>query len=231
MADGTLARRTPGGRPAAVVFDMDGLLLDTERLARDAFLEACELLGLTVDDAVYARCIGSTPLGTREILREALGVGFDFGALDRHWDDRYRRRIEAAPVDLKPGARELLDDLAALGIPRGLATSTGRPMATRKLTGAGVLSYFSCLVCGGETARGKPHPDPYLAAVSALGVPADAAWALEDSENGVRAALAAGLTVIQVPDLVAPSEAVLTLGHTVMSSLQDVREALRGRSA
>jgi HAD superfamily hydrolase (TIGR01509 family) len=224
MADGGVV--VGGGRPAAVVFDMDGLLLDSERVAREAFLEACELFGVVVDDAVYARCIGSTPAGTRAVLRDALGPGFDYGAFDRRWDDRYRRRLDAAPVDLKPGAMELLEDLATLGIPRGLATSTGRSLATRKLADAGVISHFACLICGGETSRGKPFPDPYLAAVSALGVRAESAWALEDSENGVRSAHAAGLEVIQVPDLVAPSAELLALGHAVVGSLFDVRAAL-----
>ncbi|MEQ8486299.1 MAG: HAD family phosphatase [Pseudomonadales bacterium] len=213
-------------RPAAVVFDMDGLLLDSERLAQAAFREACTELGVTVDDAVYARCIGSTPAGTEQILREAVGADLDYPSLDRIWSDRYAARLDAGPVDLKPGALDLLDALAAHGIPRGLATSTGRDLATRKLTGAGVISYFACLICGGETARGKPHPDPYLAAVACLGVPAGAAWALEDSENGVRAAHAAGLRVIQVPDLVAPSAALRSLGHDVLPSLRHVLAAL-----
>lgn len=216
-------------RPAAVVFDMDGLLLDSERLARLAFWEACDELGVAVEDAVYARCIGSTPAGTEQILQEALGPELNFPVLDRMWSDRYAARLEAGPVDLKPGAIDLLVALAELGIPRGLATSTGRGLATRKLTGAGVISYFACLICGGETARGKPHPDPYLAAVACLGVPAGAAWALEDSENGVRSAHAAGLRVFQVPDLVAPSVELRALGHAVVPSLSDVLAALPPR--
>jgi HAD superfamily hydrolase (TIGR01509 family) len=228
VADGIAGLLVPGA-PAAVVFDMDGLLLDSERLARMAFLEACDVLGLAVDDAVYARCIGSTPAGTEAILRAALGPAIDYAALDHLWNERYQRRIQAAPVDLKPGALALLDALAELGIPRGLATSTGRVTATRKLSGAGVIAYFSCLICGGETARGKPHPDPYLAAVAGLGVPAADAWALEDSENGVRAAHAAGLQVIQVPDLVEPSAALRALGHPVVGSLLDVLAALPRR--
>lgn len=205
---------------------MDGLLLDSERLARAAFREACGQLGVAVDDAVYARCIGSTPARTEQILREAFGPELDYPVLDRAWSDRYAARLEAGPVDLKPGALDLLEALRERGIPRGLATSTGRDLATRKLTGAGVLSYFACLICGGETSRGKPHPDPYLAALACLGVPAAAAWALEDSENGVRSAHAAGLRVIQVPDLVAPSAELRALGHVVLPSLTHVLDVL-----
>ena len=205
---------------------MDGLLLDSERLAREAFEEACRALGVSIEPDVYARCIGSNREATAVILTEVLASQVLYVELDRHWDELYHRRIEGGEVALKPGAVDLLEALSSYRIPRALATSTARPRALRKLERAGVISYFSCLICGGETDRGKPHPDPYLAAVTALGTPPASTWALEDSENGVRAACAAGLEVIQVPDLVAPSEALLDLGHRVVSDLFEVCDAL-----
>lgn len=215
--------------PAGVVFDMDGLLLDSERLAREAYLEACAALGMEPDLAAYARCIGANMAHTEAVMTAVLGSRDAYAALERHWEAGYNRRVEADLVDLKPGARELLDALAERDVPRAVATSTARPMATRKLERAGVLSHFSCLICGGETPRGKPHPDPYLAALAGLGVPAGVAWALEDSENGVRAAHAAGMVVVQVPDLLAPSAELLTLGHHVAGDLFEVLELLRRR--
>jgi HAD superfamily hydrolase (TIGR01509 family) len=212
--------------PAGVVFDMDGLLLDSERLAREAFDEACRVVGVEVEPEVYARCIGSNREATAAILVDVLGSQAVYGELDRHWDERYQSLINGGAVALKPGALELLTALTSYGIPRALATSTARPRATLKLQRAGVISYFSCLICGGETDRGKPHPDPYLAAVTALGTPPGASWALEDSENGVRAAEAAGLRVFQVPDLVAPSEALRGLGHRVAADLFEVLDEL-----
>lgn len=206
---------------------MDGLLLDSERLARRAFDEACAAGGFEVAPAVYERCIGSSWEETRLRLTEALGSADAYAELDRVWERRYQVLIEAGELTVKPGARELLASLEAAGIPRGLATSTRRPMATAKLSRTGILSHFSCLICGGETSRGKPHPDPYLAAVAGLGTRAAETWALEDSENGVRAAHAAGLRVFQVPDLVAPSVALNELGHTVVENLFDVLDHLR----
>lgn len=209
-------------RPAGVVFNMDGLLLDSERLARETFEAACTSLGLALDGDVYLRCVGSTEEATAAVLTEVLASEAAYLELQRHWNDLYHQRIESAPVALKPGALELLRALEDYGIPRALATSTRRPRATLKLERAGLLRYFTCLICGGETDRGKPHPDPYLAAVTALGTRPAESWALEDSEHGVRAARTAGLTVFQVPDLVAPSEELTALGHRVVADLFEV---------
>lgn len=207
---------------------MDGLLLDSERLARLAFEDACAELDIHIEPAVYERCIGSSWEATRTLLTEVLGSEDVYTELDRVWDRSYRMRIDAGQLGLKPGARALLRALETAGIPRAVATSTRRPMATAKLTRTGILPFFACLICGGETARGKPHPDPYLAAVAALRTPPAETWALEDSENGVRSARAAGLTVIQVPDLVDPSEELRGLGHRVVDDLFAVQALLAG---
>lgn len=201
---------------------MDGLLLDSERLAQAAFVQACYDVGVSVDAETYARCIGSNSEATARVLSAALGSEDRFERLRGRWSELYQARITSSAVPLKPGARELLAALLAFDVPRALATSTSRPTATAKLERAGVISAFSCLICGGETPRGKPHPDPYLAAVAALGTTAEASWALEDSENGVRSAHAAGLTVFQVPDIVPPSAELLSLGHRVAADLYEV---------
>ncbi|HEX7034534.1 MAG TPA: HAD family phosphatase [Pseudomonadales bacterium] len=209
-------------RPAGVVFDMDGLLLDSERLARETFELACERLGLAVDPEAYLRCVGSTEEDTARILTEVLASESAYRELHRHWNALYHERIETAPVALKAGALELLRALDGYGIPRALATSTRRPRATLKLERAGVLGYFTCLICGGETDRGKPYPDPYLAAVTALGTRPSETWALEDSEHGVRSARTAGLTVFLVPDLIAPGPALASLEPRVVNDLFEV---------
>lgn len=201
---------------------MDGLLLDSERLARDTFVCACRAAGWQLDMAAYLTCIGSTAATTERILREAHGPDFPYTQIAEDWSARYHARIHADGVPLKPGAVTLLDHLRDLSIPAALATSTRRPTAELKLAGAGLESYFCHMVCGEETPRGKPHPDPYLAAAAALQLaPADC-WALEDSANGVRAALAAGCVVFQIPDLVQPSAETRALGHVIKTSLLDV---------
>ena len=209
-------------RPQAVVFDMDGLLLDSERLARECFLLACADIGWTADTAAYDRCVGSTSETTERILREACGPDFPYAEMNACWAERYDAHINHHPVAVKPGAHELLDHLERLDIPRALATSTRRSTALRKLQLAGLTDYFLHMVCGGETERGKPHPDPYLEATQRLQREPGQCWALEDSDNGVRAAHAAGLTVFQIPDLISPDGSVRALGHRVVESLFDV---------
>jgi HAD superfamily hydrolase (TIGR01509 family) len=208
------------------VFDMDGLLIDSERLARDAFEEGCRQLGVVLAAEVYSGCIGANWADTGLRLAEALGSDAAYRELRQVWDAAYWRRIDGGLLNLKPGAVELLDLLLARQIPLAVATSTERPQATRKLTRTGLLPRFRALICGGETSRGKPHPEPYLVAAQALGLAAAECLALEDSENGVRAAHSAGMTVIQVPDLLAPSDALRALGHRVARDLFEVRDAL-----
>lgn len=217
---------TETGLPAAVVFDMDGLLLDTERLALSAFEDACAAVGADVDPGVYRRCIGSNWETTRTILTEALGSAAACDRLDVAWQRRYDALIDAGALTCKPGATDLLEALAGRGVRTALATSTRRATAEHKLAATGLIHHFQVLICGGETPRGKPHPDPFLAAVGALGVAPARCWALEDSENGVRAAVAAGLVVFQVPDLVPPTDELRRLGHRVVADLMTVRRLL-----
>ena len=215
--------------PLAVVFDMDGLLLDSERLARECFIQACADVGWDADIPAYDRCVGSTSEATERILRDACGREFPYTEMSARWGERYDAHVNHHPVAVKPGARELLDRLERLDIPRALAPSTRRSTAQRKLQLAGLADYFLHMVCGGETERGKPHPDPYLAATGHLLQEPGQCWALEDSDNGVRAAHAAGLRVFQVPDLVQPDATVRALGHPVLRSLFEVLDLLDDR--
>ena len=206
---------------------MDGLLLDSERVARECFVAACRACDWEPDLAVYDLCIGSTYSATQQILCGNFGARFPWDAVRERWDGLYHARVLHQPIDVKPGAVELLEFLSGHGVRMALATSTRRETTVAKLDNAKLSGHFEHLVCGGETSRGKPHPDPYLEAVQRLGLTSDVCWACEDSENGVRAAIAAGLTVFQVPDLVAPSDAVKCLGHGIVRSLDDVVVVLR----
>ncbi|MEM8767402.1 MAG: HAD family phosphatase [Pseudomonadota bacterium] len=210
-------------RPAGVLFDMDGLLLDSERLARDAFLAACAEAGQIVTLEVYHRCIGTTAEATRQLLLDAYGENFPFAAVEARWSAHYHARLADGPVPVKAGARALLTTLRERAVPLALVTSTRRPLAEGKLEATELLEFFHCLICGGDTERGKPAPDPYLAAASSLGLDPARCWALEDSGNGVRAALGAGCTVFQIPDLVTPGPELQDLGHRILDSLTEVR--------
>ena len=215
--------------PQAIVFDMDGLLLDTERIALATFEEACRAHGLDVERTVYERCIGTSVQGTRDILGSALGYDV-YDRLSREWFSRYEARVLTQAVDVKDGGIEILELTRSLGVPIALATSTATELARTKLRLAGLLDFFAAIVGGDVVANPKPHPEPYLTAARALGFAPNQCWAIEDSDNGVRAAHAAGLFVFQVPDLVQPAAEVRGIGHPVVDSLREVARLLAAQS-
>ena len=208
---------------AAVIFDMDGLLLDSERLSLATFIETCDHFGLGEQTAIFMQCIGTNQALGEQVLKEGLQGKIDHVAFGRLWDSKYLEVTLGRAVPLKNGVIELLHDLKILGVSTAVATSTSISRATQKLNSSGILNHFDLVVGGDQVERSKPFPDIYLKAAELLRVRPERCLALEDSENGVRAALAAGMTVIQIPDLVEPSVALCALGHTVLKSLHDVQ--------
>jgi HAD superfamily hydrolase (TIGR01509 family) len=206
----------------AVIFDMDGLLLDTERIALACFHETCEHFGIGNDTELFMRCVGTNAAFGERVLSEGLQGKVDHFCFAEMWDAKYVRRTSNAPIPLKDGAAELLEKLAAAGLPLAVATSTASTRAVQKLKAAGIFARFAAVVGGDQVPNSKPHPDIFLKAAEALGVRPEKCLALEDSENGVRSATAAGMTVVQIPDLVTPSPALCGLGHLILDSLHDV---------
>jgi HAD superfamily hydrolase (TIGR01509 family) len=206
----------------AIIFDMDGLLLDTERIALSMFLETCEQMGICGQEDLFVRCIGTNQAIAREVLKAGLQGRVDHLLFEQVWDSKYADRISSRSIPLKEGAADLLEYTSSLQIPAAVATSTRTARAEEKLRKCGVLDRFKTVVGGDQVRNGKPAPDIYLRAAEILNARAEACLALEDSENGVRAAISAGMTVVQIPDLVQPSPDLLALGHIVLRSLRDV---------
>ncbi|MCK6424204.1 MAG: HAD family phosphatase [Burkholderiaceae bacterium] len=211
----------------AVLFDMDGLLLDSERVAYAIGRETSEHLGLPWRHEVAMAIVGLNSQDGYRVMREAFGADFPAEAHMAEFGRRYEAAIDAGRFDLKPGVHALFDLLDERGLRRAVATSTRRARAIAKLDGVGVWPRLQGLVGGDEVARGKPAPDIYLAAARLLEVPIADCLVLEDSNTGVRGGLASGARVIMVPDLLAPAEDVRARGVTVMDSLLGVVEALR----
>jgi len=216
----------PGARPQAVIFDMDGTLLDTEPLAALAWEEAAARLGVRFDRALALAMVGRNFADCEAFLRGHFDAGYPTEALLGSWHATYDAIVARDGFALKDGVHDLLDWLEALAIPRAVATSTRRLRAEAKLAGCNLLPRFAVVVGGDEVARGKPAPDIYLAAAGRLGVDPAACIALEDSEPGFRSALAAGMAPILIPDLKAPSPELLALAPLVLPSLSAVREHL-----
>lgn len=211
----------------AVVFDMDGLLLDTEKIALQAFREACRRFGFEPSLEIYLKCVGTNPARTKTILTEGYGPGFPFEKISPVWSENYRKAISGFPVPLKAGAGEFLAFVKKAGKKTAVATSTAFQTAQDKLRRTGLLSYFDGIVGGDQVARGKPDPETYLKAAAWLKVPPARCLALEDSDNGVSAAHAAGMFVIQIPDLKEPAPEIRSLGHPIKFSFKEVEDFLK----
>ena len=203
---------------------MDGLLVDSERMARGVLQAAAADCGFSLSDEVYLTLIGGRPEDADAMLAEHFGETFHVPTFRSRRVVRKREIIESAPVALKPGARELLVFVAKIGMPIGLATGSSRE-DVRELLG-NLTEVFHAIVTRDDVVRRKPCPDLYLAAATSLGVEPAECFAVEDSFSGVRAAAAAGMTVLMVPDLAEPTPDVARLAAGVYGSLVEVREAL-----
>ncbi|GIX49792.1 MAG: hydrolase [Candidatus Tectimicrobiota bacterium] len=210
----------------AVICDLDGLLLDTERLARWAWQRAAADWHYTLSDELYLTLVGRTEADSEQLLRQAFGPAFPLRAVQRRAWDYMQQAIATEGLRLRPGAAELLAFLEARGIARAVATSSEQHFALQKLRGSGLHAYFATVVTGSEVPRGKPAPDLFLRAAQQLGRPPQQCLVLEDAAAGVQAAHAAGMAVIMVPDLVPPTAAVAALAHRVLPSLVAVRAYL-----
>jgi HAD superfamily hydrolase (TIGR01509 family) len=211
--------------PDAVLFDMDGLMIESERALLQCWREASRGLGLEqLDDALWLSFVGLSDRVCADLLRERLDEA-QVQALLQETQDRYDRHVDAG-LPLKAGVLELLAELGRRNIPRAVVTSTRRERALQKLERCGLLPHFDTVVTGSDVANPKPAPDIYLLAAERLRVSPARCVVLEDSVPGVRAALAAGMTPIQVPDLVVPDETARALGHRIVDSLVHARELI-----
>ena len=212
----------------AIIFDMDGLLLDSEAIALTTFIEACKECGYELNDMEpYYKCIGTNWPKATQTLINGYGKDFPFDAISEVWGKKYHGETLTKPVPMKEGALSLLKHLDGKGIRTAVVTSSRKENSVIKLTNAGLLNYFEFVLGGNEIANGKPHPEMYLTAAEKLNVVPDKCLAIEDSDNGVLSADGAGMTVIQVPDLKAPSDEVVALGHIIVASLVEVEAMLK----
>jgi HAD superfamily hydrolase (TIGR01509 family) len=195
----------------AAIFDMDGLIFDTERLCFEAWKAVSRDRGCVMDDELLKACVGRNARDTREIVFSWYGPGFPYDELDglaRKW--MIANMTRNGPPE-KPGVRALFGYLSARGVPMALATSTSERSARWMIDRAALTRYFSACAFGGETERGKPEPDIFLLAMKRLGAtnPAECV-AFEDSPAGLSAATRAGMNAVFVPDMIIPDGEILS---------------------
>ena len=212
--------------PQAVVFDMDGLMLDTERMALRCWSRAATKLGVGFDTSLIPALIGRNAQDSRQFVLADYGSDYPIDALMLESRAQFDAIAQREGIAVKPGLLTLLDWLESLGVPRVIATSTRRERARTHLTRCALLARFHALVGGDEVDHGKPAPDIFLLAASRLNVDPAQCIVLEDSEHGVRGALAAGMIPIMVPDMLMPSDELLACEPLVLSSLGEVHAHL-----
>ena len=203
----------------AVIFDMDGVLIDSEPVFRVAAQRASSALGHTITDEFYAELIGLPNAEIAAALVAAFGPSFSLDDFRGAFEQNFRRHVAAHGLAQKPGARDILVELSSREIPRAVATSTRSPHAQYSLRVAGLIELLPIVVTGDQVTRGKPAPDIFVRAADLVGTEPAACIAVEDSSVGARAAVAAGMFTILVPDLKQPDAELAELVDVVVPDM------------
>lgn len=211
----------------AVVFDMDGVIFDTERLVIEFWKELAKKHNIPNVEHTCIQCLGTNRVRTREIFLENYGADFPYDPYRAEVTELFNTHYKGVPLPTKPGVRELLSYLQEQDIKVGLASSTAQHLVRDEIGTAGLLPYFQTLVCGDMVEHSKPAPDIFLKACEILNADPTKSIAIEDSFNGIRSAHCAGMTPIMVPDQVQPTDEIRTLAFHVMPSLLDVLNWLK----
>lgn len=212
--------------PHAVVFDMDGLLIESETLYRDSFLAASDEGGHGMRVETYQKVCGSPWDVITGTIFADYGADFPIDTFRDAWL-RHLAVLMAEGVALKPGVIEILDLLDRLDIRRAIATSSRHESVTRHLGPYDLLRRFDTIVARGDYTDPKPSPMPYLTAAKRLGIDPGQCLALEDSYHGVRSATSAGMLTIMVPDVAPPTNEMREKCIAVSSDLHAVADLLQ----
>jgi HAD superfamily hydrolase (TIGR01509 family) len=207
----------------SVIFDMDGILFDTERVYAEAWRIVGKELSMNDIDASIRSCVGLNRNDSRQLLLRKYGQQFPYDQFINRLSDTFQAIIKKDGLPQKAGVAEILAFLRKRGFKIAMATSSGRQSAVSHLAEAGIAQYFQAVVTGDMITRGKPDPEIYLTACESIGSAPENCIAIEDSPNGIRSAHAAGLNVIMVPDLIEPTEVIEKLLFAKFKSLLEVK--------
>jgi HAD superfamily hydrolase (TIGR01509 family) len=208
--------------PGGIIFDMDGLMLDTERPMMYAWIKIARDRGWPLEEAVALKTVGRDEAASRAILMDAYGPDFPYDQINGELKARIGRDGEAHGIAHRPGLLTLLDHLKRLEVPLAVATSSSQKVARWKLSLAGILERFAVITCGDEVQRGKPAPDIFLLAAKRLGKEPAECVGFEDSPAGLLSLRDAGVRSVFVKDLIEPPPQALA---AVWRRCNDLAEA------
>lgn len=210
----------------AVIFDMDGVIFDSETLVMETWTEVARRHGIKHIERVCRECLGTNAAVSKMVFLEHYGQDFPYDSYKKEMSALFHERAAGGKLRQKPGIKDLLAFLKEHGIKTAVASSTRREVVCRELEEGELLQWFDQIICGDMVKRSKPEPDIYLKACEVLDVLPERAYAIEDSYNGIRAAYRAGLKPIMVPDMAEPTAEMERLTECILPSLMLVKDFL-----
>lgn len=211
----------------AVVFDMDGIIFDSERLVIDCWKVVAEKYAIPDIEEACNECLGVNSVETKDKFLKRYGQDFPYDAYKSEMSQIYHDNYDGGRLPMKIGVVELLQYIKECNLKVALASSTRSEVVTQQLKDAGILNYFQVIVGGDMVTRSKPQPDIFLKACEELGVAPQESFAIEDSYNGIRAAAAGHLRPLMVPDLMPPTSEMKELSEGIFDTLLEVKGYLK----
>ena len=211
----------------AIVFDMDGVIFDSEKCVLDCWIELADKYGIPDIKKNFLACTGTNAAKTREIMMEAYGPDFDYDGFAKEASVNFHSKYDNGNLPMKPGVFELLDHLKEIDKRIALASSTRLATVEHQLKHAGVYDYFDEIITGDMVTKSKPDPEIYLLACEKIGIAPSRCYAIEDSYNGIRSAYSGGLRPIMVPDLLPADDEMKEKSEVVLCNLISVIDYLK----
>ena len=207
----------------SVIFDMDGVIFDSERIVCDLWIDFAKENGMSGMDELIIKCIGINDNATKKLFLEAYGKGCPYDEYKKVISQKYHELYDGGRLPMKPGVKELLGFLKENDIKTALASSTKVKTVTNQLRDAGILEYFDVVIGGDMVTKSKPDPEIFLEAADKLGVDPTKSFIIEDSLNGIKAAYAAGAKPLMVPDLIKPDEEIQKICYNIFVNLHEIK--------
>lgn len=212
----------------AVIFDMDGVIFDSERVICDLWLEIAKENDIPGIEELMLKCIGLNDKATDNLFTNTYGDRFPYAEFKKRISVEYHSRYDGGRLPMKPGVKELLSFLKANNVKTALASSTKVETVTNQLRDAKILDYFDVVIGGDMVKNSKPNPEIFLKAAEKLGIDPKEAYIIEDSFNGIKAAHEANAFPVMVPDMLEPNEEISALCHRIFKDLLEVKDYFEG---